>query len=98
MKADLAERKVRRGNEVADLGTSRPAWDVLVKLANNYPSRTAREALWRQETEVGAVYTAVSTLRRFLALLGIIITHPGRQGYLLSEAPLPNLSRISGAR
>jgi hypothetical protein len=87
MKADLAGRKVRRGDKEADLGGNRPAWETLVKLANNYPSRTLAVAMQREETELGAVYAAVSKLRRLLAPLGITILNPGRRGYLLAEVP-----------
>jgi hypothetical protein len=88
MLANLAERKVRRGDTEADFGSNKPAWQALVKLARNYPRRTSAEALWEDgTTELGSVYTAVSTLRRLLAPLGVDIPHPGRRGYVLAELP-----------
>jgi hypothetical protein len=89
MVANLTERKVRRGDNEADFGSHRPAWQALVELARNYPNRTAAEALWGKDstTELGSAYTAVSNLRRLLAPLGIAIPHPGRRGYVLAELP-----------
>jgi hypothetical protein len=60
MLANLAERKVRRGDREADFGSNKPAWQALVKLARNYPSRTSAKALWEDgTTELGSVYTAI---------------------------------------
>jgi hypothetical protein len=89
MLANLAERRVRRGDKEADFGSNKPTWQALVKLARNYPSRMSAQALWSSNdtTELGSVYTAISTLRRLLAPLGIHIPHAGRRGYVLAELP-----------
>jgi hypothetical protein len=85
MKADPADRKVWRNEVEADLGNSEAAWEVLATLARNYPSRTPLKALWRDETELGAVYMNVSRLRKFLQPLGLIIPQGNRAGYVLAE-------------
>jgi hypothetical protein len=86
MKADLANRKVWRNEVEADLGNSKAAWEILAKLARNYPSRTPRDALWRDdETELAAVYMNVSRLRHLIQPLGLIIPRPNGAGYVLAE-------------
>src|SRR5262249_24730840 len=83
MRANLAEQKVMRNDQVADLGSNRPAWKALGKLVNNYDGRTPMAAL-KGDNEDSSVYKAISDLRTFLRPLGISIPH-GR--YLLEEIP-----------
>jgi hypothetical protein len=86
MFADLGGRRVKRGVAVADLGRHQAAWEIVMRLAKNHPKRTPPKSLWRRsDTELPAVYVAVSTLRHLLAPLGVSIPHPGSQGYLLTE-------------
>jgi hypothetical protein len=88
MKADLAQRKVRRGDKMVEFGGHQTEWNALVKLASNHPGYTASDAFWRtDDTELGAVYTMMTKLRELLAPLRIIIPHAGRRGYLLTAKP-----------
>jgi hypothetical protein len=88
MKADMADRRVRRGRQIADFGPHNSPWKVLRALVDSYPRRTPPEALLREEIELGTVYAHISKVRQLLEPLGIIIPHPGQhRGYVLAEAP-----------
>jgi hypothetical protein len=88
MRADLAQRKVRRGDKVVDFGGHLTEWNALVKLARTHPAHTPCAEFWRAETEMGAVYTMMTKLRELLAPLRISIPHAGRRGYLLTAEAL----------
>jgi hypothetical protein len=85
MKADVAGRRVRRGNAMVDFGPDRTLWEALVKLAASYPTRILPQAVWREETNLDAAYGMVSRLRKQLASLSLTIPHAGRRGYVLAE-------------
>jgi hypothetical protein len=83
MRANLADRRVWRNGIMADLGTNKPAWEMLCKLAKNHPSRSPAETLRSGDTEKGSVYTAASELRCLLAPLNVGIESLRTVGYLL---------------
>jgi hypothetical protein len=85
LRANLADRRVWRNGAEADLAGNKGAWEALVMLTRNHPARTHVTALWRNETEQGAVYMIVSRLRQLLRPLGLDISTTRNAGYLLAE-------------